>query len=60
MDRIVLIEGIALKEFIDALTSRGVGDDAYRLRIAIDGGGAKIKVNEGTWTLPYGEMEVGR
>jgi predicted NUDIX family NTP pyrophosphohydrolase len=53
MDSIVILEGIALKEFIDALTD----SETYRVRLAIDGGGVKMKRNEGTWTLPYGEVE---
>jgi predicted NUDIX family NTP pyrophosphohydrolase len=51
---IVILEGEALRDFLEVLTSR---DDVYRVRLAIDGGGVKVKRNEGTWTLPYGEMD---
>jgi hypothetical protein len=55
MGPIVLIEGIDLAQLLEALNDHG---HLYRLRVAIDTGGVKIKLNEGTWTLPYGVVEV--
>ena len=46
MDTIITLEGEALGCLIAAVA----GGQPYRLRVAVDGGEVKIKVNEGTWT----------
>lgn len=53
--RIWKFEGTDLEALRAALA-----DDAYRIRLADDGDGLKIKVNEDMWTLAYGALEVSR
>ena len=54
MDQIIILEGTELREFLEMLNDSG---HTYRLRLAIDGGGIKVKRNEGTWTLPFGAVD---
>jgi len=49
---------------LDALRYALLRDDddvpTYRVRFADDGDGLKVKVNEDTWSLDYGTLEVSR
>ena len=48
MNDIVILTGSDLDEFL------GLIQDARSVRVAIEGGGVKVSVNNGMWTLPMG------
>ncbi len=48
MNDIVILTGPDVDEFV------GLIRDARSVRIAVDGGGVKVSVNNGMWTLPMG------
>lgn len=52
---VVLVEGNALEDLIDEL-SRIARREPYAIRFAIDGG-IKIKVDNGVWSPPLGQIE---
>lgn len=56
-----MVEGEALAELLDELAhvASRLRQQAYRLRIAVDGGQLKLKVNEETWTPPLGAVTIG-
>lgn len=49
-----MITGDALAMLLGSL---GCRSDIYSLRIAIDDGGVKFKVNGGTWSPAFGKKE---
>ena len=54
--QIISIEGKDL-EMVQRMLCEGTIVPAYRLRVAIEDGQAKFKVNEGTWTPPLGSEQ---
>lgn len=61
MDPIIVLEGADLRTLIQGIAAFASDDSPtiYRMRFAIDGG-LKVKVNEGMWTAPLGEVEPRR
>lgn len=54
--KFITMEGSDL-EMVQRMLCEGTLVPAYRLRVAIEGGQAKFKVNEGTWTPPLGSEQ---
>jgi len=54
MEGIVILEGADLHHLL-ALLGVPYVTDIYRLRVCVDEGGAKVKVNEGMWTPALGK-----
>jgi hypothetical protein len=59
MHPIIIFEGAELLDLIAELRAT-LDRGPYRLRVAIDEGGFKIKANEGVWSPPYGQVEATR
>lgn len=62
MDPIIALQGEALQRFLDLMEqviwqNQTSAFPVHTLRIAIDGGGVKVKVNEFTWTRPMGVVQ---
>lgn len=58
MDAIITVDGEALARLIEWVKA---ADDcnAYRLRIAVDAGELKVKINEGVWSPPLALAHAG-
>jgi hypothetical protein len=54
-DVIVTLEADTLDSFL-RLVEKAHVDGCYRLRVAVDGGSLKLKVNEGMWTPGLGRV----
>lgn len=60
MEALIKIEGEALAEFMKhCVWLIAHHDDAFRLRIAVDDGQLKMKIDEHIWTPPLGAVAVG-
>lgn len=60
MGPIVRIEGPQLEMVLSTIKSseERIGRGGiYRMRFAIDDGGVKIKINEGVWSPPLGDIQ---
>ncbi len=56
MDKIVIIEGDELDYFFTQMVWMAGEGMAIRIRVAIDEGAFKFKVNERTWSRPIGRL----
>lgn len=55
---IVKLEGAALASVLDSFAAALKDkDQIYSLRIALDAGGVKFKINERVWSPPYGTKQ---
>jgi hypothetical protein len=63
MEPIVRLEGPGLSMLVQSIANVenriNGGGGIYRMRFAIDDGGIKVKINEGVWSPPLGEIERG-
>ncbi len=57
MEKVITLEGLALGRLIERIRATANGE-IYRLRVAVDAGDLKFKVNEGTWSPPYNPEPV--
>jgi hypothetical protein len=54
--QIIKIDGESARSVIDSLSSLDLAG-VYSLRVAFDEDSVKFKVNEGTWSPPYGAVD---
>ena len=61
MEPIVRLEGPGLTMLVQSIANVESripnGGGIYRMRFTIDDGGVKVKINEGVWSPPLGEIE---
>ena len=60
MDTIIILDAVQARSLLDALkqTDKSVNGGGIRsLRVSIDDGGAKFKINGMTWSPPLGRLD---
>lgn len=59
MDTIITIQGEQLTHLLREVDAARERDGLRTLRVAVDAGQFKVKVNEYTWSPPLGEANTG-
>lgn len=58
MDRITIIEGEELERLMSWLSAiLDNRQDIYKIRACQDGNTLKLKINEGAWSAPLGDLD---